>query len=229
VVDIGDFKIGDILLFNIQGVPLKAEVTSIRSRTRSMLYPFFYFVFPEKYLQAAPQTSFAALKVAKEEVSHLENRVVNQYPNISPINVGESAAELGKLMEKLSVMITFFASFSILAGGLILVSSILATRMVRMEEAVHYKILGANTFFVLRVFFLENLLLALLSGGAAVVVAELGSWGLCRYLLDIQYQSYPLAGLVLVAGTIALVVGLGLISSVTIIRKKPGRFLREQI
>ncbi|MBU1565094.1 MAG: ABC transporter permease, partial [Proteobacteria bacterium] len=138
VVEMGDFKIGDVLDFNIQGVPLRAEVTSIRSRTRSMLYPFFYFVFPEKYLGAAPQTAFAALKVAKEDVAQLESKIVTTYPNISPINVGESAVELGKLMQKLSVMVAFFASFSILAGGLILVSSILATRMARMEEAVHY-------------------------------------------------------------------------------------------
>ncbi|MFH0783046.1 MAG: FtsX-like permease family protein [Pseudomonadota bacterium] len=228
VVEMGDMKIGDILDFNIQGVPLRAEVTSIRSRTKSMLYPYFYFVFPEKYLKAAPQTAFAALKVAKGEVATLENTIVNNYPNISPINVGESAAELGKLMEKLSVMITFFASFSILAGGLILVSSILATRMARMEEAVHYKILGADTFFVLRVFFLENLLLAILSGGAAVLVAELGSWGLCHFLLDIRYEAYWSACIVLVAATAALVVVLGLLSSVAIIRQKPGRFLREQ-
>ena len=229
VVEMGDFKIGDVLDFNIQGVPLRAEVTSIRSRTKSMLYPFFYFVFPEKYLRAAPQTSFAALQVAKDAVAQLENKIVNNYPNISPINVGESAAELGKLMQQLSVMITFFASFSILAGGLILVSSILATRMARMEEAVHYKILGADTFFVLQVFFQENLLLALLSGGAAVVVAELGSWGLCHFLLDIRYQPHPIACLALLAGTAGLVVVLGLLSSLAIIRKKPGRFLREQI
>ncbi len=229
VVEMGNFKIGDIVEFNIQGVPLRAEVTSIRSRTKSMLYPYFYFVFPEKYLQAAPQTFFAALKVAKGDLAQLENRIVNKYPNISPINVGETAAELGKLMEKLSVLVTFFASLAILAGGLILVSSILATRMARMEEAVHYKILGADTWFVLRVFFLENLLLALLSGGAAVLVAELGSWGLCHFLLDIRYDPIWSACLFLVASTAALVVVLGLLSSIPIIRKKPGRFLREQV
>ncbi len=229
VVGMGDIKLGDILDFNIQGVPLRAEVTSIRSHTRSMLYPYFYFVFPEKILRAAPQTFFAALKVAKEEVAQLENRIVARYPNISPVNVGESAVELGRLMEKLAVMITFFASFSILAGGLILVSSILATRMARMEEAVYYKILGAGSAFVLRVFLLENLLLALLSGGAAVLVAELGSWALCHFLLDIRYDPYGLASLALLAMTIGLVVLLGLLSSVTIIRKKPGRFLREQL
>jgi len=169
------------------------------------------------------------LRVPPEEVAQLENRVVNSYPNISPINVGESAAELGKLMERLTAMITFFASFSILAGGLILVSSILATRLARLEESVHYKILGADSGFVLQVFFLENLLLALLSGGAAVVVAELGSWALCRFFLDIPYQAHWFAGMVLLLATACLVVLLGLLSSLAIIRKKPGGYLREQM
>lgn len=228
VVEIGEMKIGDVLHFSIQGVSLKAEVTSIRSRTKSMLYPFFYFVFPEATLRAAPQTSFAALRVADGEVAAMENRVVKRFPNVSPINVGESAAELGRLMAKLSLLVAFFASFSILAGGLILVGSILATRLARLEEAVHYKILGAPTLFVVKVFSLENLLLALLSCGAAVLVAELGSWGVCRFVLDIVYRPYPLAALLLMAVLTVLVLGLGLLTSLSVIVKKPGSYLREQ-
>lgn len=228
VVEMGEMKIGDILDFNIQGVPLQAQVTSIRRHTRSMLYPYFYFVFPEKHLKAAPQTMFAALKVPAEEAAQLENRIVSRYPNISPVNVGETAAELGRIMEKLSAVVTFFAAVSMLAGALILVSSILATRLSRMEEAVYYKILGAGSAFVLRVFFLENLLLALLCGGCGMLVGQLGSWAVCRYFLEIEYRPYGAACLVLLAATVGLVVLLGLLSSITILRQKPARFLREQ-
>jgi putative ABC transport system permease protein len=228
VVEIGDIKIGDILHFSIQGVSLKAEVASIRSRTKSMLYPFFYFVFPEQTLRAAPQTFFAALRVAEDQVGALENRMVRRFPNVSPINVGQSAAELGRLMAKLSLLVAFFASFSLLAGGLILVGSILATRLARLEEAVHYKILGADTAFVLKVFSLENVFLALLSCGAAVLVAEVGSWALCRLVLDILYRPHPLAALLLLAVVAILVLALGLITSLSVIVKKPGSYLREQ-
>ena len=228
VVEMGDMKIGDILDFNIQGVPLRAQVTSIRRHTRSMLYPYFYFVFPEKYLKAAPQTMFAALKVPAGEAAQLENRIVSRYPNISPVNVGETATELGRIMEKLSAVVTFFAAVSMLAGALILVSSILATRLSRMEEAVYYKILGAGSAFVLRVFFLENLLLALLCGGCGMLVGQLGSWAVCRYFLEIEYRPYGAACLVLLAATVGLVVLLGLLSSITILRQKPARFLRER-
>lgn len=228
VADIGDMEIGDILHFNIQGVPLTSKVVSVRSRTKSMLYPFFYFVFPENVLKAAPQTFFGALKVEKKLISQLENSIVNTFPNISTVNVAETAAELGQLMEKLTRIINFFASFSLLAGGLILVSSILATRMARIKEAVYYKILGAGAGFVLRVFFFENVLLALLSGGSAIVVAQAGSWALCRYLFKIGYSPHFAACLMLLGATICLVVALGMVSSVTIIRRKPVSFLREQ-
>ena len=228
VADMGDMKLGDVLQFNVQGVPLEAEVRSIRSRTKSMLYPFFYFVFPEKNLQAAPQTFFGALKVKKGEISQLENTIVNRFPNISTINVSETAAELEKMMQKLSKIINFFASFSILAGALILVSSVLATRMARIKEAVYYKVLGAKTRFVLQVFFIENFMLALLSGGCAILVAQAGSWGLCRFLFEIDYDPSLLTCLVMLALTVCLVVSLGLMSSVSILRQKPIQYLREQ-
>jgi len=228
VAEMGDMKIGDVLLFNVQGVPMKAQVSSVRSRTKSMLYPFFYFVFPEKNLRAAPQTFFGALKVKKEEIAKLENTIVNSFPNISTINVSETAAELEKIMQKLSKIINFFASFSILAGALILVSSILATRMARIKEAVYYKVLGADTRFVLRVFFLENFLLAVLSGGCAILVAQAASWGICRFVFKIDYDPNMLVCLIMLGLTVCLVVSLGLMSSLSILRQKPIRFLREQ-
>ena len=228
VADMGNMKLGDVLMFNVQGVPMKAEVSSIRSRTKSMLYPFFYFVFPEENLRAAPQTFFGALKVQKSEIAQLENTIVNRFPNISTINVGETAAELEKILLKLSAIINFFASFSILAGALILVSSVLATRMSRIKEAVYYKVLGANTRFVLRVFFLENFILALLSSGCAILVAQAGSWALCRFLFNIEYDPSWQMSFIMLVLTVCLVVTLGLLSSVSVLRQKPIGFLREQ-
>lgn len=228
VADMGDMKLGDILEFNIQGVPLTAELTSIRTRNKSMLYPFFYFVFPEQYLKKAPQTLFAAVHVEKSRISQLESQVVSRYPNISIINMAETAIELGAVMKKLSGIVNFFAFFSILAGGLIIISSILATRMARVREAVYYKVLGGKSGFVTSVFFYENMVLGLLSSLLGVVLAQLGSWALCHFLFDIGYSPNWFASGLLVFFTLCLVVTVGMTSSVSIIRQKPIAFLREQ-
>ncbi len=227
VAEMGDMKVGDILQFNIQGVKMEVEVSSIRSRTRSMLYPFFYFIFPEKYLREAPQTYFSALYVESAEISFLENRIVQSFPNISTINIAETAKEMGRMMQKLSKIVNFFAAFSILAGGLIIVSSILATRFERIKEVVYYKILGADSRFVLRIFFLENLLLGLLSSILAVVMAQVAAWSLCYFFLGISYVPGWGACLSLIGLTIFFVVILGLLGSIPVIKKKPGRFLRQ--
>ncbi len=227
VAKMGDMRLGDVLEFNIQGVPLVAEVSSIRTRTRSMLFPFFYFLFPEEHLAAAPQTFFAALRVPAEEVSALENRIVSRFPNISTIDVGRSAAELAAVVDRLALIVTFFASFAILAGGLILVSSILATRLERIREVVHYKILGADSRFVVRVFFLENLLLGLFSGICALLVGQFAAFALCTYLFEVVYQPAWAATIGLVVLMVLAVVALGLAGSVAIIRRRPARYLRE--
>ncbi len=228
VAEMGDMNIGDLLEFNIQGLMMEAEISSIRSRTRSMLYPFFYFIFPEKYLREAPQTYFAALHVESENISLLQNRITRNFPNISTINVGETAKEMGEMMQKLSKIINFFATFSILAGGLIIVSSIFATRLERIKEAVSYKILGADSRFVMRIFFLENVLLALLSSIFGIVIGQAAGWGLCHFFLEIRYAFGWDACFVLIGLTITLVATLGLFGSISIIRKKPGQFLRQQ-
>jgi putative ABC transport system permease protein len=228
VAEMGDMKMGDVLRFNIQGVPLEAEVTSIRTRTKSKLYPFFYFVFPPEFLAQAPQTYFAALHRQKGEIPLLENRIVSTFANISVINMAETAAELGALMRRLSEIITFFAAFSLFAGALILVSSILATRMARVREAVYYKILGGRSAFVLTVFFYENLLIGLGSAIFAVVLAQLMNWAVCRFVLEIAVRPNWPASLALLAATVLLVIVLGTGSSIFILRQKPADFLREQ-
>ncbi len=227
VAEMGEMRLGDILDFNIQGVPLRAEVTSIRTRTKSRLYPFFYFVFPPEYLAKAPQTFFAAIHVEKGEIAALEKKVVAAYPNISIINMAETAAELGTVMQKLSGIINVFASFSILAGGLIIISSVLATRLARMREAVYYKVLGGRSGFVTSVFFRENLLLGLLSSLLAVALAQAGSWALCHYLFSIPYTPHWPASMLLVVLSLVLVAAVGMLSSVSILRQKPMTFLRE--
>lgn len=228
VAEMGDMGMGDILTFNIQGLTLKAKVVSVRSRTKSMLYPFFYFVFSEKDLGPAPQTFFAALNIPQDDISLFENSVVEEFPNISTINVTETAKELGRIMDKLSSVITFFSLFSIVAGLLILVSSILATRLSRVQEAVFYKVLGANSFFVWRVFAMENFLLAGVSGACALFVSQIASWSLCYYVFDIEHRAYITYCMLLLLSVTVIVVATGLLSSLSIIRKKPGQFLSKK-
>jgi putative ABC transport system permease protein len=228
VTEIRDMGIGDYITFNIQGIPITARISSIRSRDRESIRPFFYFVFPGNALKDAPQTIFTALTVPPKSISELQTKMVERYPNVSAIDVTETLSRFAHVLRQLSMVIRFFTLFSIIAGLLIILSSILATRFARIQEAVYYKILGARGVFVLNVFALENLFLGLVSAGLALTFSQIGSWAICTFLFDITYSPFLIRALSLLSGTVALIAAVGLAPSFSILRHKPVVFLREQ-
>jgi len=228
VADIKQMKIGDRITFKIQGVPLQARISSIRTRTRESMRPFFYFVFPENTLRDAPQTIFTAVRVAKPQISALQTKIVEKFPNVSVIDATELLTIFSGVVKKLSRIIRFFTGFSIVAGILIILSSILATRYARIQEAVYYKILGARRSFVVKVFALENLILGLVSAIPALMISQTGSWLICLKVMNISYQPFIFESIILILVTVLLVVTVGLLPSISILRKKPVVFLREQ-
>ncbi len=228
VVRMHDMKVGDRIHFRIQGIPIEARISSIRTRTKASLRPFFYFVFPADVLKDAPQTLFTALRTEKTRIPALQNRIVAAFPNVSVIDVTETIAAFSTIMARLSTIIKFFTLFSVAAGILIIVSSVFATRYTRIHEAVFYTVLGARRRFVLAIFAVEGLLIGL--GGAliALALAQTTVWIVCTYALEVAYQPFLSVSALMAGVTMLMVVVVGLVAAVPILRYKPAAFLREQ-
>jgi putative ABC transport system permease protein len=190
--------------------------------------PYFYFVFREETLKDAPQTIFSAAKMDRAKLAGVQNRLAEKLPNISVIDIAQTIEVLARIMHKLSTIVQFFTSFSIIAGLLIIISSIFATRLARIREAVYYKILGARSGFILQVFTLENLIIALVCSLLAVVIAQVGSWIVCSRVFAIPYDPEPGSSLLMAGLTVLLVITVGIGASLTILQQKPSVFLRDE-
>jgi putative ABC transport system permease protein len=228
VLTMREMKVGDKITFRIQGIPIEARISSIRTRTKASLRPFFYFVFPAEVLLDAPQTLFTALRVEEDRIPLLQNRIASAFPNVSVIDVTRTIASFSKIMERLSTIVNFFTLFSVVAGILIIVSSVFATRYARIQEAVFYTILGARGRFVLAVFGAESLLIGLASAGIALALAQTANWIVCTYALEIAYKPFAGTSVMMALSTMLMVVVVGLGAAVPILRQKPAAFLREQ-
>ncbi|MCB2181780.1 MAG: ABC transporter permease [Desulfobulbaceae bacterium] len=228
VAEMGDIQLGDLLVFRIQGIDLQARVTSMRTRTASRVRPFFYFVFPEKVLQDFPQTIFSAVRLEGKELAGVQDRLTAEYPNISVIDIASTVEVLSKIMHKLSTIIQFFTLFSIAAGLLIIMSSIYATRLARVREAVYFKILGAGSSFVLQVFSCESFIIGLICSFLAAIISHVASWMICRHYFAIGYSVLSGATCVMIILTVFLVMVVGLGASWSILKEKPAVFLRDE-
>ena len=81
---------------------------------------------------------------------------------------------------------------------------------------------------MLKIFALENLFLGLVSAILASALSQIDSWIIASMVLDIPYKPFVYESLLLIAGTVLLIVMVGLAPSISILRKKPVSFLREQ-
>ncbi len=222
------FEVGETITFRVQGIPLEATITSIRTQQGESVGPPFDFLFRPEDLAAAPQTIFAAARLPEAQIAPLQNSLVAQFPNVSIINATEAVTAFADVARQLSQIVRVLSALSVAAGVLIIVSSVYATRLARVQEAAYFKVLGAKSRFVLRVFAYENLLMGLVAAVVALLLSQVGSWILTVNVFELTYQPQLIASVVLVVMTVALVMAVGLLASVPILRSRPIRFLREQ-
>ena len=79
-----------------------------------------------------------------------------------------------------------------------------------------------------RIFTLENLLIGLISAVLALALSQTGSLIISKTVLDIRYQPFWGASLIMVGIIVVMVFTVGMISSINILKKRPVVFLREQ-
>jgi putative ABC transport system permease protein len=228
VLEMKPMQIGDRIEFRIQGIPIEARISSIRSRTSESLRPFFYFVLQERVLGPAPQTIFTAVRAEKHRISAIRNTIVGRFPNVSVIDLSDTLQTVSDVVQKLARVVTFFTAFSIVAGLLIVVSSVYATRRARTREAAYYQVLGATRRFVVTVFTLENIFLGGISAVSALFFSHLIGWVIVDTLFEITYKPIVSGSILMVIVTVALVVVFGLLPSWSAFARKPARVLRQQ-
>ena len=163
-----------------------------------------------------------------DEIAALQNRMVAAFPNVTVIDVTATIAQFASVVQRITQVVRFFSAFSILAGLLIVISSVHATRLARVQEAAYCNVLGATGGWVTAVFALENVLLGLLSAALALLMAQVAAWAIMTWLFELEYRFLPDASVAMIAITIAAVMLVGMVASIGILRSRPINFLRLQ-
>src|SRR5699024_1166097 len=77
---------GDQVVFNIQGIEITGQITSVRERYERGPSPFFCFLFQPEVLAEAPQIQFATTKVDASAIPQLQTDLTRQFPAITTID-----------------------------------------------------------------------------------------------------------------------------------------------
>lgn len=220
-------KIGSVVAFTIQGVPVEATVSSIRHCRRVGFRPRFELLFPPELVEGAPQRMFARLRLDEEKVSALQTRVAKAYPGVVSMDVSLTIRLIGERLFQMVGLVRYFLLAGLLAGSVILASALWSTRWERRRESAYLKVLGADRRFVGRVLLFENLTMGALCSSLSFVLAVLISWALCRFSLDVPFPDISdMVALMMSLPTVMIAI-LGWSLSRGALDAKPALFLKN--
>jgi putative ABC transport system permease protein len=219
--------LGDRLTFNIQGVPVSATVSSLRSSTRKGFQPSFELLFPPALVEGAPQNVFASARLPDQEVGPLQTRLAKLFPGIVSMDLSLTIKLISERLIQMVGMVQYFLWSGIAAGILILVSATWSARQRRARESAYYKVMGADTAFLNRVIWLENLILGAACSGLGLGLATLVSWGLCRWKLEVPFPQMGDALFWMFAVPTLGVAVMGWLVGRKVVFSRPATYLRE--
>ncbi len=151
-----DFKLhlGDRIQFQIAGRTVMAPLVAIFRREQRA--PVRYdLVFPQKALSGLPVTYYGAVHVNPADIPQVEEAIFERYPTVTVMNLADVLSRIQEAVDQVALVIRFLAGFAILAGIIILASSVAGTRYRRLREVAVLKALGATRGRISGIFSIE--------------------------------------------------------------------------
>lgn len=122
------------------------------------------FVFSPGTLDEMPLQYFAALRIKAGAVTGFQRESFKRMPSVTIINGADVVEIIQQVVDQIALVVRFISGFAILAGAIILASSVAATRFRRIREVAILKTLGASRRTVASIFSVEFLILGALAG-----------------------------------------------------------------
>jgi putative ABC transport system permease protein len=221
-------KLGDVIVWDVQGVEIPTRLTSLRDVNWARFEPNFFAVFGPGALEKAPK-QFVLLTNVPDGASaaRVQRSVVQRFPNVSAIDLSVIRKTISEIVDRVSMAIRFLAVFSLAMGIPVLFSAVAATRRERVREGVLLKTLGATQGQIRRILFSEYALLGVLGSLTGMVLSFGGAWALLRFVFHRPFTPATGPAFLIAAAMVLLTVSIGVLSGRDVFRTTPMAALRE--
>jgi putative ABC transport system permease protein len=222
-------KLGDELLFDVQGIPIKTTYASTRDVDWKRFQTNFFVVFPAGVLENAPTSHVLVSRVeSPAQSATVQNAIVQKFPNVSAIDLTAVIQTVDSILSKVALVIRVMSLFTVGAGVIVLASTIWSGRYQRLQESILLRTLGASRMQIWKILCAEYFLLGLFASVTGIVLAVATSWGLARFVFKLAYAPSVLPLFIAAAAVSGLTVAIGLIASRGVGSAPPLEILRAE-
>jgi putative ABC transport system permease protein len=219
---------GAVLEWSASGRLFQARVAAIHRFESVRRGASDEFVFTEKALAGLPVQYYATARIRPEKVALFMRDSFRRFPSVTVINAADVVSIVQEVVDQVSLVIRFIAGFAILAGAIILASTVAGTRLRRVRESAVLKTLGARRRTLVSIFSVEFAILGAAAGFLGGALATGFSRLLMTRLLDARFDPEWRANLLATLFTMALAIAAGWLASLRVLSHRPLEVLRDE-
>ncbi len=220
--------VGDRLAWEVGGIRIESEITSLRRVDWTRFETNFFALFEPGSLDGLPTTWVLLGRGGEIEArSELQGRIVRAFPNVSMVDLGRIQDAVDRILASVDRAIRFLAVFAAVAGLLVLAGALAVTRGERLREAALLRTLGTDRSRLLTILGVEYSLLGVLSVLVGLGLATTASWLVVTRLFELEFAFGFGRQALLAGGVLVLTLGTGWLGSRDLLSNPPLRVLRE--
>ncbi len=194
-------NLGDVLTFDVQGVPIDLALTSLRRVDWRTFDINFFLVVEPGVLDEAPQIRLATARLPPGGDEAARDALAARYPNVTLVPIREVLSRIAGILSRLADGVRFLGSFTVVAGILILAGAVAAAAVRRAREIALLKTLGMIRRQVVALFAVEYGLIGLAAAAIGVAGGNLLAWAVLTYGMEIDWRFEPTVAAVGLAAT----------------------------
>ena len=122
------------------------------------------------------------------DVPALQRVVYQQFPTVTVVNIADVMQIVEDVVQRIAMVIRFISAFTVLAGAVMVASSVAGTRFRRMREVVTLKTLGATRRRIAWIFSVEFLALGVVAGLMGTALASGFAALVLKKLLEVEFH-----------------------------------------
>ena len=219
-------KVGSVLKFDVQGVPIELVVSSLRTVQWESFSINFFLVAEPGSLDDAPHALLAAARVDANEEQAFQDELAKEYGNVTPIRVRSILEKVLEVLGKLSLGVRLLGGFTFAVGLAILAGVAATAALNRSREVALLKALGVRRATIAGLFATEFGLLGFVAGLVGGTAAAIIAWQFLEQITDLGGVFVWWAPIAAAAGTALLAAACGLLASARALSARPIDTLR---
>lgn len=219
-------KVGDELVFTIQGRELATRIGSIRTVAWDNMQPNFYIIFSPGALADFPSTFMTSFYLGKDQKLFL-NDLLHEYPTMTVIEIDALIEQVQRIIDQVTLAIELVLVLIVGSGGLVLLASIQASMDERMKEHAILRTLGAGRRLVMGSLAIEFCALGLFAGVLATIGSEITVFALETEVFQLDYELNPELWLLGPVVGVVLIGLAGVFATRKVVDTPPASVLRE--